>query len=399
MRADRHPGESVPAAIGHLDGVEALRAIAVTWVVLFHYLVVREAARIDDGWNAWIAASPTLNAIVRNGYLGVDLFFLVTGFLLVQPWIRAAATGAPRPSTADFYRRRVRRIVPAYYVQLVLLFAVFVPLVHGMSFVRANPGFIAGNAVAHATFLHYTTPLTSASLNVNGALWTLALEAQFYLLLPLLAPLFVRRPWICGLAMVALAAIWRALAASGLDALVAWEMAIGARWQVPEAAIRHLLATQLPGYAAHFALGMGLGVAWFRHRDRAVGRVEATAWLLALGAALGVLDWAYARGGGAYVGVWGSWLATLACLGIAFATLLRASPFVRAVLLRAPVLAVGRMSYSIYLYHLPLLYLALRFRLFEGSPWALPAYLALTLVAAWISYRLVERPFLRRGRL
>ena len=62
----------------------------------------------------------------------------------------------------------------------------------------------------------------------------------------------------------------------------------------------------------------------------------------------------------------------------------------------APVLFVGRTSYSTYLYHVPLLLLWNRFRIFEGSALALPAYLAFALIVAWLSWRLVERPFLRR---
>src|SRR6186997_791049 len=111
---DRHPEESVRAQVGQLDGIEALRAVAVTWVVAFHYLVVRDA-RAADPWNAWVLDTTPASVVVHNGPLGVELFFIITGFLLVLPWMRSVFEGTPPPRTRDFYVRRVRRIVPAYY--------------------------------------------------------------------------------------------------------------------------------------------------------------------------------------------------------------------------------------------------------------------------------------------
>jgi len=395
MLADRHPEQSVPATIGYLEGIEALRAIAVTWVVMFHYLVVRSSAA-PDPWVESITATPWANVIFRNGYLGVDLFFLITGFLLVLPWLRAADEGGPQPGARDFYVRRLRRIVPAYYIQLVLLFVLLLPLVYGRGFIRENAGFVALNAVAHGSFAHYTTPLTSASLNLNPPLWTLAVEAQFYLLLPLLAPVFVRAPLAVAIALAMAAGAWRWLCRNDLDALVAWETALGARWDVPEAAIRHLLGTQLPGYLAHFALGMTLARGWWPHKLRAVSRSESGAWLAALVAAGALFYWTYGLGGGAWMGPWGLWLATLVALGVLFMALVRGGPLVHTILVHKPVLTVGRWSYSIYLYHLPLLVAWNLGHALDGSIASLPLYLALVLAVAATSYRFVEKPFIGR---
>jgi peptidoglycan/LPS O-acetylase OafA/YrhL len=391
MLVDKHPEESVRAGVGQIDGVEALRAVAVAWVVGFHYLVVRTAG---DPWNAWISASTPANTIVRNGYLGVDLFFLITGFLLVLPWALRALEGRAAPRAADFYARRIRRIVPAYYVQLIVLFAVMVPLLLGAGYVRGEGRLIALNAAAHALFLHYTTPLTSASMTLNGALWTLTLEAQFYLLLPLLAPIFVRAPLACSLAMAGAAALWRWLAMNDLAPLVSAEMALGARWAVPEATIRHLLFTQLPGYLAHFAAGMALGVWWLRRRHLPVGNRAGIAWLAALAAAGALLYWAYALGGGAVLGRVGSWFATLAALCVLLAAMVRGGALTERLLVHKPVLFVGRTSYSTYLYHLPLMLAWNHFRIFDTSWLSLPLYLAALLLVAWASYELVERRFI-----
>lgn len=394
MLQDRHPGESVPATIGHLDGIEALRAIAVTMVVLFHYRVAREGALPDP----WIAAAGTmapLDAALHHGYLGVDLFFLITGFLLVMPWARNAFEGREAPAARDFYVRRIRRIVPAYFVHLVLLFAVFVPLVLGPDWVKRHWLLFTANVLAHATFLQYTTPITSSSLSVNGALWSLTLEAQFYLLLPLLAPVFVRRPWLVGFVLFVVAALWRWAARDAMDPLVAMHMAIGARGGVSEEAVRHLLKTQLPGYLGHFAAGMAMGWLTVRHRPRA-DEPTSWKWIAASVAGIALLLWTFPANGGARLGLAGLLVATVGGLALLFTGVVRGGRAVRLVLARAPVVFVGRTSYSIYLYHLPLLMTWNRFGILDGSAWSLPAYLATTLAAAWLSWRFVERPFLRR---
>ncbi len=397
MLVDRHPGESVRAGVGPIEGIEALRALAITWVVAFHYVVVR-LPRGMDPWVGWIAAVTPADVAVRNGYLGVDLFFLITGFLLVIPWARHRHEARPAPRAADFYVRRVRRIVPAYYAHLAILFAVFVPLLLGLAFVRDERALVAINAAAHALFLQYTTPLTSASLSVNGALWTLTLEAQFYLLLPLLAPRFVRSPVACASAMTLAAALWRWLAAHDMAPLVAWETAIGARWSVGEAAIRHLLQTQLPGYLAHFAAGMAMGIWWLRRRARPVSVGESAAWLGALAAALALLYWAYGLGGGALLGPAGSWLATLAALCVLVMAMTGGGALPARLLVHRPVLFVGRTSYSAYLYHLPLLLAWNHFRILDGHWLSAPLYLATVLCIAWLSYQFVERRFIALPR-
>src|SRR5258706_1300314 len=133
--ADQHPDESVKAEIGYLDPIEGVRGVAVLWVILFHYFYVRDPAAHDPGV-ALVTSLPVLETIVRNGYLGVDLFFLITGFLLVLPWAAHAFEGRAAPVARDFYVRRIRRIVPAYYMQLLLLLVLIIPLLRGFDYWR-----------------------------------------------------------------------------------------------------------------------------------------------------------------------------------------------------------------------------------------------------------------------
>ena len=90
--------DGIRARFGHIGPVEGLRGVAVLWVVAFHYVVVREGTFAADPWIALARAASGSNVMVHHGYLGVDLFFLITGFLLVLPWLRAAEGGTPAPA-------------------------------------------------------------------------------------------------------------------------------------------------------------------------------------------------------------------------------------------------------------------------------------------------------------
>jgi peptidoglycan/LPS O-acetylase OafA/YrhL len=252
----------------------------------------------------------------------------------------------------DFYRRRVQRILPAYYVQLIVLFLVFVPLLRGLEFWRYNPTYMFENLSAHVFLVHYFSPATSASMSVNGSLWSLALEAQFYLIVPLLAPVFARAPLRTAAVMLACAIAWRWAALTQMDGWVAAIRTLDPRWNISDATARHLLYTQLPGYLGHFAAGMLAARAWWSWRGRARGGTRARRGSLATAVA-GATLWALHAPGGWIFGN-ATWILALACLALLF------PPASRACRGRSrgrgrPLAFTGRVSYSIYLYHLPLL--------------------------------------------
>lgn len=373
--------EGVRAEAGTIAAMDGLRGVSVLWIVLFHYTVLRDAA---DSWAQALRDTPSIASFIAHGPFAVDLFFLISGFLLTLPWISRAHDGAPAPDTRRFYVRRIRRIVPAYYLHLAVLFAVVMPLLHGITYWRSDLYVDLLNAAAHALFVHNLSPLTSGSLGVNGALWTLAIEAQFYLLLPLLAPLFVRAPWRALAAAIAVSAAWIAGSHHGFDALVQWHLEMGRHWQWSESSIRRLLAIQFPAYLVHFALGATMARLWFLHRARISPRSRA----IVLGASVGVL--AAIVAGWRPLGEWG-WMVSLAALaGVVLAAALGAA----VVLERGPLAFVGRISYSAYLWHLPLL-LCLQARTAIDGSLFFPAYVAAVIAIGWLSWRGVERPFMQ----
>jgi len=141
---------------------------------------------------------------------------------------------------------------------------------------------------------------------------------------------------------------------------------------------------------------MAIGVVWLRRRGTIVGDSASLGWLAALVAAVAAIYWAYGLGGGAHLGVEGSWLATLASLAVILLALVCGGRFPAGLVASAPLLFVGRVSYSGYLYHLPLLHLWNRFHLLEASVLSLPVFLLTLLAIASLSYHYVESPFMRR---
>ncbi|MFZ3320789.1 MAG: acyltransferase [Usitatibacter sp.] len=379
--------ESVRSEVGRIAPIEGLRGIAVLWVIAFHCWVLRP----NDPWVLMIKSSP-LDPLVRNGYLGVDLFFLISGFLLAMPWFVHSDAGRESPSMKSFYARRFWRIAPAFYVQLAFLFLIVIPMLRGYDFWRYDKWVYLYNFFAHLTFLHNTTPLSSGSMAVNGALWTLSVEAQFYLLLPLVMPLFVRLPWFTFVAAVVTAQLWRIGARDGLEPLVQAELAFGSIWSWPERVVRYLLAHQLPSYFGHFGAGILLGRMWLWWRDRGlaawwmdamlVAAFALLCYLLAVdGELLGDMNWS---------------VPVLSLAVLMFWAVMRPGSIARNALGRGPLAAMGRISYSAYLYHLPLLLIANEY-LVDAPVWAvIPAYLVATFAISWLSWKYVEQPFLRR---
>ena len=128
---------------------------------------------------------------VRAGYMFVDLMLLLSGFLLYLPY----ANDTQLPSRA-FYQRRALRILPSYWLCLAVM----------LIFALAQPDFSGGDRLvrdlaAHLTFTHNLFEFSYTQTRLNVVLWTLAVEVQFYLILPVLAPAFKRRPMLCYLAM------------------------------------------------------------------------------------------------------------------------------------------------------------------------------------------------------
>lgn len=181
------------AAAQRVPGLDVLRAVAVVWVMLFHSWLV---GGLGDRWQ-WLATP---------GWMGVDLFFVLSGYLIGTQVLAPIAAGG-RMRFGDFYLRRAFRILPAFLVVLALYLAV--------------PGFSEAARIAPPwMFLTFTANLfiDYAHQKAFSHAWSLCVEEHFYLLFPAFALLFsrgatLRRAVLLVLALVAAgmalrAAIW-----------------------------------------------------------------------------------------------------------------------------------------------------------------------------------------------
>lgn len=153
--------------IAPLDGV---RAIACLAVVMFH--ISFKAHAWDMGWLGHNAI-----AILLAGDSGVTLFFVLSGFLLFLPYAKSLLFDASWPQMRQFYLRRALRILPGYYCSLFLMIFLWYP-----QYLRVDH---LKQLVLFLTLFMDSSQTTYQQ--INGPFWTLAVEWQFYLVLPLLA--------------------------------------------------------------------------------------------------------------------------------------------------------------------------------------------------------------------
>jgi peptidoglycan/LPS O-acetylase OafA/YrhL len=368
-----------PASDRHLAALTGLRGLAASMVTLMHLWQF-------GGQPTWRIGALELSPLAVCGYLGVDLFFVLSGFLLAAPFVRARNTGQPLPSLARFWRHRMRRVLPALWAQIAILFAL------GWCWSGAPPA-SAFELLAQATL----TFNLFESATLNPVYWSLPIEWNYYMVLPLLAFAFVRAPgwpwrllWVALLVLlVRVACVW-AVQRWGLDGIGV------ARWIV-----------QLPGRVDQFALGMF--AAWVVLRGALQPLRHAGAALAWSGIALLlVLMWTLAP--------LGDVMARLqvprayfhySVVALAFAMLIvglacGAGPLLQRLFASRVLGFIGVISYSVYLWHYPLLEAlrALDVSARIGSAtltWWLFAP-ACIVALSWLSYRCFELPFLRANR-
>ncbi len=180
--------------------------------------------------------------------IGVPIFFVLSGFLLFQPWVRAAALGRPDPSVRRYAWHRVRRIMPAYVVTVLLAYVIYHYRTAG-----PNPGHNWIGLLRNLTLTQiYTDNYMFGYLHQGlTQMWSLAVEVAFYVVLPLLA--YATLVWLCRRR-------WRPrLLLAGLVAAAAitpaWLTLVHTTDFLPDGA-----RLWLPGYLAWFVAGMMLTV-------------------------------------------------------------------------------------------------------------------------------------------
>jgi peptidoglycan/LPS O-acetylase OafA/YrhL len=301
---------------GRLNGVDGLRACAALWVVLFHIRAF-SGARLGP-----------LDLLVRSGSTGVSLFLVLSGFCLYLPVVK----GGGRLRVGRFFRRRALRLLPAYYVSLVVVLLVVAFAARPLGLAPLSGSQLAVETVTHLTMTHSLFPSTFYTL--NGAYWSLALEWQLYLSLPLLV-FAVRR---LGLARVVFAVVTvNVVYRLGLQVAIDNHMVAASSTLATE-----VLPNLLPGRWAEFAFGMVAAHVYVRG---SVSRIASPfGWALLPLVPLAVLSV-------------GSPLEHILFGGVFFLLLcivLSGGNLIARILSWRPLVTLGVMSYSIYLVHQPI---------------------------------------------
>ena len=361
------------AQLGYRPALDGLRALAVVAVLLYH------------GGVPWAA----------GGFLGVDVFFVLSGFLitslLVQEWAR---TG--RIALGAFWLRRARRLLPALLLVLVAVVAFSAATGQEQSGLRgdalATVGYVSNWWFVVSGQSYFSQFLEPSPLRHT---WSLAIEEQFYLVFPLVMVLLLGRlRW--GRRGVRAVMLAGAVASAGL--MVALYQPFTDPSRVYYGSDTRAQALLL---GAVLALSPGLtrraGPVFARLHGRLVP-LPGTAllgWLALVGlvalfaAARELAPWMY-RGGFALAAV-------LSAVLIASVSRVPGSRLAGLLSLR-PVVAVGVVSYGLYLWHWPVYVVLGHERTGLDGPVLLAVRLATTALLAWLSYRFVEEP-IRTQRL
>lgn len=341
------PGKAAP----YRPEIDGLRAIAVVATMFYH------------------AEVPGFG----GGFLGVDIFFAISGFLITGIIVRSAGQG--RFSLAGFYMRRIRRIIPALAVMCLITLPFAWALMmpddlenFGQSLVAT--GLSANNVLLMLTAEYFDLPIRFKPLFHT---WSLGVEEQYYAVVPLLLMLAMRvggkrgtivALTLCSLASLLLCEYLRQQGDTGNFMLMPsrfWELGLGG-----------LAALLQPRLLDRTGQRRGLG-----QMLAALGLAMLFGGLFALSMADNLPGWP------ALLPVGGT------CLILVYADQTGAGSW----LAWRPMVGLGLISYSAYLYHVPIYVLVRIASLNEPSPWELVATIPLALLLAYGSWRFVEQRF------
>lgn len=348
--------------------MDGLRTLAIGLVILWHLRI----GILDTASEPLLHAQGVLSWVVNKGWFGVQLFFVISGFILALPFARAHLHHKPSPRLLDYYVRRLTRLEPPYILSLVLLL-----------FVRAHARDVSVSSLLpnFAASLFYVHNVVYDDVSaISGVAWSLEVEVQFYLLAPLLAWIFavrsrlVRRGIFIGVALFGVGA----------------QAAVEARW-----GFHFRWAGTLPAQIQYFMLGMLLADLWLsdwqpRSLPSYLWDFAALVGLCSLGLALHGPEVAFRLG-------------VLPAIFLLYSGALRGRLF-RGFLKRPLVSTFGGMCYSTYLLHTTVIYLFYPALRSSALPLSYPLRFALFLLPVTLSviavsalyFVLVERPCMER---
>lgn len=331
---------------------------------------------------------PVLGKVLHSpfgfGFTGVDLFFVLSGFLLTLPFALTARSGSDHPLLSSYFKRRLLRVFPAYYAQLAII------LLAGAWFVTWKP--LGGTTLlAHLAMFFNAGP--DPVHPMVGVWWTLPVEMSFYLLLPLIATFMRPGRWLYFLIF----SIFMSLAYR--------------YWAVvhfsTDSNLIRLAASHLPGSLPEFLLGSSAAILVQYCRLKSIKPPSARVldlMFVVSGAGVFLWLWEIVLPNGSQFW-WGHWSMLIEpvvlglVLSIMVISLYWGSRIGNLLCANRPVYFMGLISYSLYLWHFVVLqqleqHLGEAFKQLAGMPKFLLSTV-LVIVVSVLSYYLFERPFFK----
>jgi peptidoglycan/LPS O-acetylase OafA/YrhL len=360
------------STVDRVASLTGLRAVAALLVMATH------AAYGTGAYNRGY-----LGLVFARMEIGVAIFFVLSGFLLFSGWVRAARSGTAPPAVGPYARNRLRRIMPAYVVTVLLAFGLY-----EIRTIAPNPGHTWSGLLRNLTLtqIYSENYLTGYMHQGLTQMWSLAVEVAFYAALPLLAYLLLvglcRRRWRPVLLLAGLATL------GALSPL--WLVVVHATDWLPYGA-----GLWLPHYLVWFVGGMALAVLAVngaRCFAIAVVPVALAMYLVVATPIAGEIDAPALDLGQDVVKV--ILYAAIATLVVAPTALGDTGWYTRALSSR-PMVWLGEISYEIFLLHVLVMEIAmvsvLRWQVYTGSVLILFAVtLTLTVPVAWLLHRLTR---------
>ncbi len=165
----------------HIKVLDGIRALAIMIIVWYHIW--------QQSWLIPNIGTISLDFIPRYGFLLVDMMILISAFCLFIPYARAMVYKEKMPKTKDFYIKRMAKIFPSYFASMIIII-IFLIITNKIQFNT----FFFKDTIMHIFFVHNWSTDTILYTNYIGALWTVAIEVQFYLLFPIIAKCFTKKP-------------------------------------------------------------------------------------------------------------------------------------------------------------------------------------------------------------
>jgi peptidoglycan/LPS O-acetylase OafA/YrhL len=334
----------------HRNDIDGLRSIAVLPILLFH---------------AGVSALP-------GGFLGVDIFFVISGYLITG--ILARDMAAERFSLWRFYQRRAVRIFPALFAMLAAVLVIGVVVLLPNELARLGTSAAASAAFVSNIFFWHTVDYFGGLAETKPLLhtWSLGVEEQFYLFFPVL--LLAARRWLPRLVVPLL---WVAVVGSfALGWVLAQSYPTGAFYLIPTR-------------AWELAIGGLVALGAFPKLGAGARQAAAVAGLALIVASIVVIDASWS--------IPSPW-SLPSCLGAALLIAYGEGALTARVLTLSPMRWVGAISYSLYLWHWPIITFWRLTHTMELAAVETVLLVGASIAAGAASYYLIEQPVLRRYR-